>query len=60
VRSTGAAGSEHAGMSKDKLLRAKAKLKGYEIIEISAEGLDDDEYISMVLENIAFYVGKLL
>jgi very-short-patch-repair endonuclease len=44
---------------KDKLLRAKAKMKGYEIIEISAEGLDDDEYISMVLENIAVYLTQI-
>jgi len=40
---------------KDKLLRAKAQLKGYKVVELSAQAIDDKEYMGMILETIALY-----
>lgn len=42
----------------DSILRAKAKLKGYSVIEISAQGLKDEEYMNAKLEEISLYLNN--
>ena len=41
---------------KDRLLRAMAKAKGYQIIEISCQDLDDDIVMNMILEELAILI----
>jgi len=43
---------------KDSILRAKAKLKGFSVVEISAQGLKDEEYMNEKLEEIGLYLGN--
>ena len=46
-----------AQQKKDRLLRAKARMKGWNVVEITAEALDDDESLAVHLEEIAVYLG---
>ena len=43
---------------KDKLARAKLKMKGFHVVEITAEALQDDGSVAMHLDEIAVYLGK--
>ena len=45
---------------KDKMLREKAKMKGFEVIAISAAALNDDELISGYLEIIGMKLHQLV
>lgn len=38
---------------RDGKIRSKAKMLGYKVIEVPAQALDDDEYFSMILQEIA-------
>ncbi len=42
----------------DSILRAKAKLKGFSVVEISAQGLKDEQYMNDKLEEIGLYLGN--
>mgnify|MGYP006311596021 CR=1 FL=1 len=41
---------------KDKLLRAKAKMKGYRVVELSAQDLHDDAVIAIALGELGVYL----
>ncbi|MEQ8192038.1 MAG: helicase-related protein [Candidatus Eremiobacterota bacterium] len=43
---------------KDTLLRAKAELKGFHVVEISKQGLEDEEILSLILDKISIYLNK--
>jgi hypothetical protein len=42
----------------DKLKRAQAKMQGYQVVEISAEGLKDETNVALVLDELALYLGR--
>ncbi|MBN1947324.1 MAG: DEAD/DEAH box helicase [Bradymonadales bacterium] len=42
---------------RDKLLRAKAKLKGYQVVEITAEALGDEGSLGVSMEELALFLG---
>jgi hypothetical protein len=44
-------------MRKDKLARAKLKMKGFHVVEITAEALQDAASVAMHLEEIAVYLA---
>ncbi|MFW5739161.1 MAG: helicase-related protein, partial [Myxococcota bacterium] len=46
-----------AQQKKDRLVRAKAKMAGWHVVAISAEGLQDAESVAGCLEEIALYLG---
>ena len=43
---------------KDKLQRAKAKMLGYRVVEITAEALKDDVSLALALDELAVYLGR--
>ena len=43
---------------KDKVARAKLKMKGFHVVEITAEALQDDGCVAMHLEEIGIYLGQ--
>ena len=43
---------------KDKLLRAKAKMKGFQVVEVSAMGLSDDVTLSMMFGELAILLAE--
>ncbi len=43
---------------KDKLARAKLKMKGYHVVEITAEALSDEGSVAMHLEELGVYLGR--
>lgn len=42
---------------RDRLLRAKARLKGFHVVQITAEALKDEGSLSVHLEELALYLG---
>ncbi|NMC72417.1 MAG: DEAD/DEAH box helicase [Myxococcales bacterium] len=44
--------------ARDKLLRAKARLKGFQVVEITAEALQDEGSLAVHLEELAMYLGE--
>ena len=42
---------------KDKLLRAKAEMKGYKVLEITAQELQDETAIEFKLQRLSIYLG---
>ena len=46
-----------AQQQRDKLLRAKARFKGWQVLEITAEALDDDGSLAVKLQELAIYLG---
>jgi very-short-patch-repair endonuclease len=55
--SEGIHGNPHQA-AKDDLLRAKAKMKGFNIVALSAQAMGDDAYMSMIMEMISMYLGE--
>ncbi|GAB4435397.1 MAG: DEAD/DEAH box helicase [Anaerolineae bacterium] len=43
---------------KDRLKRAKAKMKGYQVLVISAEGLKDTANVALLLDKLALLLGR--
>ena len=46
-----------AQQQRDRLLRAKARLKNWQVLEITAEALDDDGSLAVKLQELAIYLG---
>ena len=46
-----------AQQQRDRLLRAKARLKGWQVLEITAEALDDEGSLAVKLQELAIYLG---
>ncbi len=47
-----------ARQRRDRLLRAKAKMKGYQVVEITAEALQDEGSLALHLEELGLYLGS--
>ncbi|MFO8072038.1 MAG: hypothetical protein R6V85_09210, partial [Polyangia bacterium] len=43
---------------RDRILRAKARMAGYQVVEITAEALQDDGSLAVHLGEIAVYLGE--
>ena len=43
---------------RDKLLRAKARMRGYQVVVVTAEGLQDETSLAGHFEELAMYLGR--
>ena len=44
--------------AKDKILRAKLRAKGWQVVEIAASALKDDSALALHLSELAIYLGR--